>query len=213
MFIAAVSVAVLGLGVVPSTATSAYHMNGFGEIQLGGGGLPACVEGTPSNCSSNYDSTFSWGELTVQGLGLLRDQEVAGQYLCNSEGDNFVSKIRGHTRSFVLTFNFHCENTTGAGPEFIDGWFSNCASNCEGAYKDVSVHPHPAPIAPGLFSFKGFFRTPNSANSDPDAVNASNGDPMSCVGGFAPTGTAGGGFSDMTLTSAAFLGACTALAQ
>lgn len=202
---------VLGLGAiamaatVPVGASSAYHMNGQGSLTLGGGGLPSCMGGQ-GDCA-NVDIPFSWGELTVQGLGPLQDQNVAGQYNCNSEGSNFESRIRGNTSNFELTFNFQCEFLTGLGPRYINGWFSNVTSGAGGAYHSVADHPHPTPVAAGVPTFKGYFIASDTNNIDPDLVTASNGDPMSCIGGFAPTAMNG-----LRMQTAAFLGACTAVA-
>lgn len=190
---------------MPAGATSAYHMNGQGSLTMGGGGLPSCLA-DQGDCDE-VDISFSWGELTVQGVGPLQDQNVAGQYRCRSEGSNFQSRIRGNTSNFELTFNFQCESLTGVGPKYINGWFSNVTSNAGGAYHSVADHPHPTPVAPGAPAFKGYFFASESTNIDPDLVNESNGDPMSCGGGFAPTGMNG-----LRIQTAAFLGACTALA-
>lgn len=196
--------AVLASGAIPAGATSAYHMNGQGSLTLNGGGLPACMGGQ-GDCA-NVDITFSWGDLTVQGAGLLANNNIAGQYKCKSEGSvggvPFQTRIKGNASNFQLTFNFVCELLGGVGTNFINGWFSNVTSGSSGAYRDVSAHPHPTPVASGAFAFKGYFAT---SNIHPYSIGNSNGEQMSCGGGFAPTS-----FSNLRITTAAFLGACTA---
>ncbi|HEX9696179.1 MAG TPA: hypothetical protein VGB64_07685 [Actinomycetota bacterium] len=190
----------------PAGAASAYHMNGQGTITMQGGGLPACAPVIAQGDCTTSDQTFSWGDLTVQGVGLLQDAQVAGQYKCKSEGNvggvGFVSKIRGNASNFELTFNFQCTNLSGVGPAFINGWFSNVNGSATAPYRSVAGHPHPTPVEKGVFTFKGFF---TKTNTHPYSINASNGDGMSCVGGFAPSG-----FNGLKITSAAFAGACTA---
>lgn len=197
--------AIAAASVSPVGAASGYHMNGQGSLTMGGGGLPACMGGQ-GDCA-NVDISFDWGALTVQGLGVLQDQNVAGQYLCASQGSvgntAFQSRIRGNASNFELTFNFRCQSQTGVGPALISGWFSNVTSNATGAYHSVATHPHPTPVAPGAPVFKGYFST---ANIHPYNITASNGDAMSCVGGFAPTAMNG-----LRIETAAFLGACTAV--
>lgn len=204
-------VVALSLGLVaslgPAQASSLYHMNGQGSLTIFGGGLPACLPVANVPDCANVDVTFSWNELVVQGAGLLQDQQISGQYSCKSEGSignvPFVSKIYGNTSNFQLTFNFQCTRLQGVGPQYINGWFSNVTANLTGPYHNVSSHPHPTPVAPGAPTFKGFFAT---SNIHPYSIGASNGDAMSCGGGFAPTTVSG-----TRLTTAAFLGACTAL--
>lgn len=196
---------VLASAIAPAGAQSAYHMNGQGSLTLNGGGLPACLAGQ-GDCA-NVDITFSWGDLTVQGSGLLADQNIAGQYKCRSEGSvggvPFQTRIKGNASNFELTFNFVCELLSGVGTDFINGWFSNVTSGSTGAYRDVKSHPHPTPVAPGAFAFKGYFA---ASNIHPYSIGNGNGEQMSCGGGFAPTSLNG-----LRITSAAFLGACTAV--
>lgn len=204
--LAAIAVA----GTIPAgAATSAYHMNGQGTIKLLNGGLPACLPGIQQGDCVNVDIPFTWGELTVQGLGVLQDKQVAGQYKCASVGTvsglPFSSRIRGNTSNFELTFNFTCTPQSGAtGPAAINGWFSNVGGSATVPYRSVGTHPHPSPVAPGVFSFKGFFA---ASNIHPYSINASNGAPMSCQGGFAPTVLSG-----FRITEAGFVGLCTAAA-
>lgn len=205
VFLAALAALAI-VGVTPAGAASAYHMNGQGTITMQGGGLPSCAPVILQGDCSNSDQTFSWGDLTVQGAGILQDAQVAGQYRCKSEGNvggtSFVSKIRGNTSNFELTFNFQCTNLSGVGPAFINGWFSNINGSATAPYRSVGTHPHPTPVQKGVFTFKGFFA---KSNIHPYAINASNGDGMSCVGGFAPST-----FNGLKITAAAFAGACTA---
>lgn len=198
--------AVLASGMLPAGATSGYHMNGQGSLTLNGGGLPACMGGQ-GDCA-NVDIAFSWGDLTVQGAGLLANIPVAGQYKCKSEGSigsvAFQTRIKGNASNFQLTFNFQCQLLTGEGSAFINGWFSNVTTaQSNPAYHSVASHPHPTPVAPGLFTFKGYFAP---TNTHPYSINNSNGQAMSCGGGFAPTS-----FNNLRITTAAFLGACTAV--
>lgn len=196
-------------GFAPAGAASAYHMNGQGSITLGGAGLPACLPAVGQPDCANVDIPFSWGALTVQGAGPLQDQPVGGQYVCDSEGSvggtAFLSKIRGNTSNFELTFNFACTRSAGVGPANINGWFSNVAGSATAPYKSVAVHPHPTPVAKGVFSFKGYFA---ASNIHPYSIGASNGDAMTCGGGFAPTATSPS--SATRIIAAAFVGLCTA---
>lgn len=192
----------------PASAASAYHMNGQGTITIGGAGLPACAGSTP-NCSSP-DNSFSWGELTVQGAGVLNNNAVAGTYTCRSEGTiggtPFESRIYGNTANFALTFNFQCTRDAGSvGPAFINGWFSNVTTEAlGGAYRSVSSHPHPTPVKGGAPFFKGYFI---ASNTHPNSISSANGEAMTCGGGFAPNGY---NFGTNTIPTAAFIGACTA---
>lgn len=194
------------IGVAPAGATSAYHMNGQGTITIDGAGLPACLHVVAQGDCTTTDTTFSWGDLTVQGVGLLQNAQIAGQYTCRSQGTvggvGFVSKIRGNTTNFELTFNFQCTNDNGVGTQYINGWFSNIAGSATAPYRSTAGHPHPTPVAAGAFAFKGYFVT---SNIHPYNINATNGDGMSCGGGFAPSV-----FNGLKIKSAAFVGACTA---
>ncbi|MHB8513349.1 MAG: hypothetical protein ACYDCC_14390 [Actinomycetota bacterium] len=199
----------------PANATSLYQMNGQGSITIGGGGIPACLPVVQQGNCHSPNNSFSWGELTVQGAGLLQGAQVAGQYKCASEGivplqGSFESRIYGNTSNFELTFNFTCTPEPGAvGPAHINGWFSNVTDNAVGsnpAFHNVSSHPFPTPTGPGLFSFKGYFTT---QNINPYNVNTHNGDPMACGGGFAPNNF---NQTDLTIPTAAFLGTCQAVA-
>ncbi|HVL90910.1 MAG TPA: hypothetical protein VM841_11825 [Actinomycetota bacterium] len=194
------------IGTTPAGAVSAYHMNGQGTITMQGAGLPSCLPVVLQGDCTHSDQTFSWGTLTVQGAGILQDAAVAGQYRCKSEGDvggtAFVSKIRGNTSNFELTFNFQCQNLSGVGPTFINGWFSNINGSAAAPYRSVAGHPHPTPVEKGVFTFKGYF---TKTNTHPYNINNGNGDAMTCVGGFAPSG-----FNGLKITTAAFAGACTA---
>lgn len=194
----------------PASAASGYHMNGQGTITIGGAGLPACA-GVGPNCS-NPDNTFSWGELTVQGAGLLANQTVAGNYTCRSEGSiggvGFESRIYGSTANFALTFNFRCTRDAGStGPAVINGWFSNITTEpvSSSAHHSVSSHPHPTPVRGGAPFFKGFFA---ASDIHPYSINAGNGEAMTCGGGFAPNNYNSGA---NTIPTAAFMGACTAV--
>ena len=201
--------------ISPASAASVYQMNGQGSILLKGPGIPACTPGVAQGNCSNPDQVFTWGELTVQGAGLLQNKTVAGQYLCASESrsrtNSFESRIYGNTSNFELTFNFSCTPLAGAvGPDHIVGWFSNVTSAAVAAkspaYHNVSAHPLSLPVAPGAFAFKGFFTT---QNVNPYSVNAGNGAPMACGGGFVPTNFDS---THLTILSAAFIGDCQAVA-
>ncbi|GAC1414330.1 MAG: hypothetical protein NVSMB57_09920 [Actinomycetota bacterium] len=208
--------AITASAISPASAASLYQMNGQGSITLKGPGIPACTPGAAQGNCTSPDQAFSWGALTVQGAGLLQDKQVIGQYACASEsttrGNHFESRIFGNTSNFELTFNFSCTPLAGAvGPAHIVGWFSNVTSTAVAAkspaYHNVSIHPLPSPVAPGAFAFKGFFTTDGSLN--PYKVNASNGVPMACGGGFAPTNFDS---THLTSPSAAFVGDCQAVA-
>lgn len=201
--------AIVAASMLPAGATSAYHMNGQGTITMGGDGIPGCVHVVEVPDCGSPAQTFDWGNLTVQGAGLLQDVTVAGSYQCRSTGNvagtPFVSKIRGNTTNFVLTFNFACTRSSGDGPASINGWFSNVTgSSSDPALQSTDGHEHPSPVMSGFFSFKGYFA---ASNIHPYNIDSGNGDPMSCGGGFAPVAMNG-----TKIKQASFVGECNALA-
>jgi hypothetical protein len=212
---------VLALSLVgsfgPAQASSLYHMNGQGTVTINGGGLPAClpVVNVPNCPAQNPNNTFSWGNLTVQGLGVLQGANVGGTYTCLSvETNKYESRIYGNTSNYQLTFNFRCTKaTTVAGPDHINGWFSNvvdaAVDNLSPAYQRVqSSHPAAPLLAPGAPVFAGYFSAAAS-NPLPYAIGSTNGDPMICNGGFAPSDPSEG----TSIINALFAGACTAVAS
>lgn len=199
----------------PAQASSAYHMNGQGTVTIPGG-LPACLPVLGVPACTNPNNTFTWGNLTVQGLGVLQGFNVAGRYDClSAESGVYESRIYGNTSNYQLTFNFRCaKNTVLDGPNYINGWFSNVTSDAVDAlsvaYKKVPAsHPAQALLQPGAPTFAGYFFASNTNNLDPDSIGPANGDAMICNGGFAPNDPSQG----TSITTAFFAGACTAVEQ
>lgn len=184
----------------PAVATSAYHMNGQGEITVNSPGFPACLPFLGFPDCANVATTFTWGNLTVQGLGVLDETPVAGQYACASEGDGFVSTLSGNTSNFILTFNFQCTKTAGEGPNAIDGFFSNDAADGR-----LSGHPYLVQgfLTGGVPAFLGYF-VQGASHVNPLSIGS--GEPMSCTGGFAPTQITG-----TRINKVFFVGECTAI--
>jgi hypothetical protein len=197
----------------PAQASSAYHMNGQGTVTIPGG-LPACLPVVNVPACSSPNNTFSWGNLTVQGFGVLQGHNVAGQYTClSTETGVYESRIYGNTANYQLTFNFRCRaNTVVDGPTYITGWFTNVVDDSVDAlsvaYKKVPAsHPGQPLLQKGAPTFAGYFFAHNTLNLDPDFVDAGNGDQMICNGGFAPNDPTQG----TSITTAFFAGACTAV--